>query len=203
MAADASETSSPPADAASPTVDQEVLDETVRIASETKLPIELGSIEITEDGRVATAPAGRPLTFSFLYRDLTFAGEVGPEAGDRMRLVGEFGKLPYTAELPKGRHAIRQLVAASRRNKHTHFFITPTQDIRLAMEIVPAQPKTPVSIVAAVTALLLEALPAVELMLHTLSGGARSLPEDTGAVRSPPKHRRTADRPPKGKSQAA
>ena len=178
MAADASETLPPPAEAGeSQLVDKDALDETVRVASETKLPLELGSIEITEDGRVAAAPAGRPLTFSFLYRDLTFAGEVGPEAGDRMRLVGEFGKLPYTAELPKGRHAIRQLVTASRRNKHTHFFITPDQDIRLAMEIVPPQPKTPVSIVAAVTALLMEAMPAVDLMLETLSNSARSLPK--------------------------
>ncbi|WP_119167846.1 hypothetical protein [Algihabitans albus] len=151
------------------TRDGKDLHEAVRLASESKLPLELGSIEISEDGRVVPSAPGHTLTFSFFYKGLPFAGEVGPESGDSVRLVGEFGKMPFTAELPKGRHAIRQVIADSQRSQRTRFFVTREQDLRLAMEAVPPQPRTPVSIVAAVTALIVEALPGIEAMTDTLN----------------------------------
>ena len=186
----------------------EGLHEAVRVASESRIPLELGSIEITEDGRVAPSAPGRTLTFSFLYKGLPFAGEVGPDAGDSVRLVGEFGKMPFTAELPKGRHAVRQLIAESQRSQRIRFFLTKEQDIRLAMEIVPPQPRTPVSIVSAVTSLLIEALPGVAEMTARLNNqavGATSddLGDTAKAPRSAGREKKRVTVQPKKESTAA
>ena len=169
MAAPASSEPPPSQTESTGTEGEEGLHEAVRLASESKVPLELGSLEITEDGRVVPSAPGRTLTFSFFYKGLPFAGEVGPNAGDSVRLVGEFGKMPFTAELPKGRHAVRQLIAASQRSQRIRFLVTKEQDIRLAMESVPPQPRTPVSIVSAVTALLVEALPGIAEMTGRLN----------------------------------
>ncbi len=162
-------TAAPPSNISVSAGDGAVLQEAVRVATSAQLPLELGSIEVTEDGRVAPSAGGRPLTFSFYYRGLPFAGEVGPQDGATLRLVGEFGKLPFTAEMPQGRRAIRNLVAESQRNPRIRFLITRAQDIRLAMEVTPPKPRTPVGLVAAVAALLLEAQPATQAMTALLS----------------------------------
>jgi hypothetical protein len=146
-----------------------VLHDAVRVASTTKLPLELGSVEMTNDGRMAASGGERALRFSFLYKGLPFRGEVAKTGEALLHLVGDFGKLPYTAEQPECRRTVRKLVADSRGNAGGSFRITGQQDIELSLQIRAIGPRTPVSLVATVAAALLGAIPAIEAMTAALA----------------------------------
>lgn len=149
------------------------LKDAMQVANTTSLPLELGSLDVTQDGRVVARRGSRNLAFSFIYRGLPFAGTLAEPADAPLRLAAEFGKLPFTAELPEGRRRIRQIAVDSQRNPRVRFQITPAQDIRLLLEIRPPRPRTPVGLVAAVAAVLLEAKPHMEAMTAALASASR------------------------------
>ncbi|OAB60381.1 hypothetical protein AY599_15885 [Leptolyngbya valderiana BDU 20041] len=146
-----------------------VLQDAVRVAQVTPLPLELGSVELTEDGRVAPSPGERMLRFSFVYKGLPFRGEVAKAGTGPLRLIGDFGKVPYTVERPDSRRRVRDLVLQGQADPKSRFRISRQQDIHLALEIGAPTPRTPVSIVAAVAAALLGAIPAIEAMAAALA----------------------------------
>jgi hypothetical protein len=150
-----------------------VLRDAVRVATTSQLPLELGSLEVTEDGRVAPRPVHGALSFSFVYRGLPVSGEIDGEPNAKLRLTCQFGKLPYTAELPHGRRRVREMVAESQRTPRARFEVTRSQDVRLSMEIAPPRPRTPVGLVAAIAAVLLDARPKIAEMTAALASSSR------------------------------
>ncbi|MGO1117804.1 hypothetical protein ACTL6U_03835 [Rhodovibrionaceae bacterium A322] len=143
--------------------DEDSLWETLDVASKQTLPLELGSIELTEEGLIQHRESSEPVTFSFKYHNYSFAGELAEHHNGRLRLVGDLGKLPYTAESPEGRNFIRKLSAATSVMPHGKFIITDRQDVRLLAEEELPEPHTPVSFMATAAALLLEFKPFLDL----------------------------------------
>lgn len=128
--------------------------EALEVARREMPPIEVGSVAVEANGRVRARGAEEPITFTFQYRGLPFAGELSDRASGRLRLVGNLGKLPYTIEAPFARRLLRQLVLATHRLARARFHISEEQDVLFIAEAQAPAPHTPVSVIATTTVLM-------------------------------------------------
>lgn len=131
-------------------------------------PIEFGRLGFGTDGQVQRRCADQAIHFSFHYRGISFEGEMQPGQGGRLRLAADLGKLPYTVESAPARRLLRHLVLATQRSDRASFHITAAQDVLFVGETQVPAPRTPVSVVAAVTALTLDFKPFLELIEQVL-----------------------------------
>jgi hypothetical protein len=155
-------------------------------------PIELGRIAVEADGQVRERDSAEPISFSFQYRGLPFAGELRDRASGQLRLVANLGKLPYTIEAPCARRLLRQLVIATHRLARGRFHISEDQDVLFVAEAQAPAPYTPVRVIATVAVLVLAFKPYLELIERAsrLAGPARSA-QSAGAREG----KRKGDRP--------
>lgn len=141
----------------------------LEISREEELPLQLHHVGLTESGEIRRRTRGEDLTFSFIHRGMPFACECKTTGESKLKIVGELGKLPFTAESSAGRRFFRHLETATRTLPRGHFAIINDQDVRLLAEIVPPRGLTPVSIIAALSAVLLEFKPFFELAESVLA----------------------------------
>lgn len=156
------------------------LRDALKAVSTHALPLEVGRLEITEDGSVRERTSGEPLRFAFTYRGVDFAAELGDADDSRLHVSALLGRLPFTAESPIGRRAICDLIAKAGRFADGSLGLTENHEIVLIGDKQPPTPRTPVSIMATVAALILEMRPRLDfvsecmlaLPLETETGGA-------------------------------
>lgn len=141
----------------------------LEISREEELPLQLHHVGLTESGEIRRRTRGEDLTFSFIHRGMPFACECKTTGETNLKIVGELGKLPFTAESSAGRRFFRHLETATKTLPRGHFAIINDQDVRLLAEIVPPRGLTPVSIIAALSAVLLEFKPFFELAESVLA----------------------------------
>lgn len=139
------------------------------LAREQELPLEVGRLSWSHDGVVSLRDGSGGARFSFFFRGLPFSVEVEEGEDLRLVLVGNLGKVPFTAEAPDARRVLKRIAAASQRLPRGTLAITREQDLQLrAVDFVPGR-ATPVRVIATVVALLLDFLPFLDLAEAALS----------------------------------
>ena len=116
----------------------------------------------------ASRDLGLP-SFHFQFAGLPFQAEVVPGASPLVRLKADLGPLPYTIEAPQQRHWMLRIVAASKRLKRGTLAIGEDGMVRLSAETAPASEGGPVAVLAAVTALLLDFKPHLEVVADMMA----------------------------------
>jgi hypothetical protein len=146
------------------------LPSTVAFVADRCFPLHVGEIELNGQGRIRARDDNEPLRFGFAYLGIEFRAEVETESQPRVKLIAEFGKLPYSMEIGDGRGLIRRILAASARVPHAQIGLSEFDDMRLEAESSPPSPFTPVSFMATVTALVLDFRPYLDLLARVPAG---------------------------------
>ncbi|MDH3595190.1 MAG: hypothetical protein OEU09_01890 [Rhodospirillales bacterium] len=141
----------------------------IRLVGEQALPLQVGTVAVTREGRLVPHDHDVPLCFGFVYAGVPFAAEVTAGPTPLVRLTADLGALPYTIECAAARRWILRLIAASGAGKRGRLELTPAKEIRFRAEAVPPAPRTPVSVMATVAALLLEWKPCLALLGELLA----------------------------------
>ncbi len=136
-------------------------------------PFQVGDLEMREDGRIRLRSGDRPRCFAFAYRGADFEArmETSPEA--LITLSAELGKVPYSMEQGTDRRATQRIVEATADLPGGRIEISESQDMSLVATAQPPSPLTPASVMAAITSLLLDFGPYIDLLRETLTGNQR------------------------------
>ncbi|OAN60956.1 hypothetical protein [Magnetospirillum moscoviense] len=107
---------------------------------------------------------GGVIQFTFLYANISFAARYDEgEHGGRLRLVGDVGPLPYSAESPEARAGLAQIIRAAN-DVLGPCFRTAQGRILLGADASIARPVTAVSLIAQVAASLIPAKPYLDVI---------------------------------------
>ncbi len=131
--------------------------------------IEVRSLAVDGQGRLARKPHSTRLEFTFEYRGFLFA--VRMESNDHnghMRFHAHLGNLPYSAESVRRRADALTIVAAAGRALGGRVQTTREQRILLFEEMRFEEPLTPVVLMSSTVRLLLEAQPFLELLAQVV-----------------------------------
>jgi hypothetical protein len=131
-------------------------------------PLRVGEVRIDERGRIRPRDGTVPLRFSFTYRGVQYDAEVETATAPQVRLSAELGKLPYSMEIGAGRRLIRRILRESARASHGRVDLSQSDDMRLEAVAAPPEPFTPASLMATLTALLLDFQPYLDLLGRVL-----------------------------------
>jgi hypothetical protein len=112
--------------------------------------------------RLAPTP---PINFRFQWQGIPFAARVvvTDDGATRLRLVGDLGPVPYSAENPRGRDRLMSLVQWRGAAKPCRFAMGQRQHLNLLGDTDVAAPLTGTAIIAAAAKLLLQARPHLDL----------------------------------------
>ncbi|MDJ0944174.1 MAG: hypothetical protein QNJ30_11945 [Kiloniellales bacterium] len=141
---------------------------TIEALAKRNLPLEFGAVELDDAGRVTRRDPGKPLHVRFHYLGVPFDIEISGAGSDRISLAADLGELPYTAESPLGRHYAQQLVRAAGVLPHGRILIDDRQHLRLEAACPRPSPSTISQVLAAIAAMLLEALPYLRFLTEVL-----------------------------------
>lgn len=109
----------------------------------------LESLPVAADGAIQ---------FDFIFRDLLFAARYSQDGGKGLlRLAGDCGPYPFTAESPEARSGLRQIVSAANDVLGQTFRIRDGRILLAAVTEVPP----PVSVTHVVTAAAVMVVPAI------------------------------------------
>ena len=113
-----------------------------------------------------------PVNFRFRWNDIGFAARLdqGPD-GPRLRLAGDLGPVPYSAEAAEQRYHLLGLVRWTDQTGKGHFTLGMRQHLNLLGEAPVTEPLTGAGIVAATTCFLLHARPYIDLANEQRGGG--------------------------------
>ncbi len=137
-------------------------------------PLQVGDIELDEDGRIRRRSGDQPLRLVFAYRGADFEAriETSPEA--RIALSAELGRIPYSMEQGDGRRVTQRIVEATADIPSGRIEVSETQDMSLMATAQPPLPLTPASVMAAITSLLLDFGPYIDLLRETIAAAERA-----------------------------
>jgi len=135
----------------------------VEVLAQTSSPVEVGEIELTEEGVLRPREPDQPLSFSFIYNGIKFHADVPHDPSQAIHLTATLGVLPYSMENAFGRRAAKAIVA---RAQLPNGRLRIGEQLRVMIELAatPPRPRTPVSVLSTVTALLMEAKPYLDLL---------------------------------------
>jgi len=150
------------------------MDPVVSISEHTEFLDRLGSSlpsELAAFGSVGqdhSATAARPVVLRFAYRDVPFVGRIEHQGAEAiLRLTGEIGPLPFSAEATRRRRrALVTLAAAS--GAALSWRISARQEITVEGTIPLSLPLTPAATVAGAVHLLLRGDRYLSLLLDVL-----------------------------------
>ena len=131
-------------------------------------PFQAGRVELDEDGRIRLRNGGEPLRFVFTYRGADFEARLAAAPEVRLTLFAELGKVPYSMERGNSRRAVRRIVAATADLPSGRIEISASQDMFLQATAQPPHPLTPASVMAAITSLLLDFRPYLDLLREAI-----------------------------------
>lgn len=154
---------------------------TVNMVAKSDRPYQLGDVEIDDEGRLRPRQDGAPIIFGFSYRGLDFMAEIETGGTPRLSLNAELGKLPYRFEAGQRRDSTRRILEATQALPRGAIVLSDSQDMRLSAEIVPPAPLTPANIMAALTAILLDFKPYLDLLHDVLIVPPEPVSESTAS----------------------
>jgi len=139
-----------------------------------RLPLDLRSVRVDEDGRLLARRRQRPLRFSFAWQGLRVAGrcDANRQATDgpaSLRLAAELGRLPYRRDDAEAFAALGAIVTGAR-DVLTDAWgqpmlkITRGRRLLLATELELPAPATAVDLMAATVRVLTAAAPYLALI---------------------------------------
>ena len=142
-------------------------------------PLKVGEFEIDERGRIQPRDDTVPLRLGFAYRGVEYHAEVETVSEPLVRLTAELGKLPYSLEIGEGRRLVRRILDESARASHGRIDLSEGDDIRLEAVSTPPKPFTPASLMATLTALLIDFQPYLDLLGRVLDDARNAKTSDT------------------------
>ena len=141
----------------------------VDLINDQQLPLEIGKLQIDEQGRLASHAHRQPIKFSFRYSHATFDTEVTIDQVARVTLRATLGTLPYSAESVPARRRCLDVLARTQRAGYRGLRLSRHHDVVYSAEAVPPSPVTPGSLIATVTALLLDVRPHLDALSEAKS----------------------------------
>jgi len=172
--------SSQPEDASNLAARQEDLRASVALSAKNGGQFQLGDFEIDENGRLQPRPDGAPIAFGFSYRGVDFMAKIDTGSDPKVSLDAELGKLPYRAEIGERRKLALRIVRAARALPRGKIDLSQALDMHLTAQIEPATPLTPKSILTALTAVLLDFKPYLDLLHEVMLAPQNLEPEIPG-----------------------
>ncbi len=145
-------------------------------------PLKVGEIRVDDRGRIRPRDSTAPLHLGFAYRGVEYHAEVETEPEPRVRLTADLGKLPYSMEIGEGRRLIRRILDESARTSHGRVALSEDDDLRLEAVSTPPEPFTPASLMATLTALLLDFQPYLDLLGRVLDDARRVKTAETAEL---------------------
>jgi hypothetical protein len=121
----------------------------------------------------------RQVAFRFSYREVPCTAISERRDNDSvLRLVCNFGPLPFTAEGAEPRRHVLQAIAAAKSDTGLDWRLSSVQAVVLTGDVPLQQPSTPAAMIAGIVAVLLRADEYFGLLLEILgSGGPVSAPQ--------------------------
>ncbi len=153
------------------------------------LPLDLDAVETLPMG-------GGGAQFDFHYRGIRFAGQcVESDGGATLKLAGDVGRLPFSAEAPAARSGLSFIIMHANGLLGRVFRLVDDR-IVVGREVSVATPVTATALVAAVATVLIPVAPYLDLAaVYFEPGGERLKPEwrvrarPAGAATLPPPRR--------------
>lgn len=155
----------PPCEAAG---EKSYLRSALQLVGEPSVPLEVGAFEVSESEGLRARDRTIPLSFDFTFRGIPFTVRVDSGEGGTLSLTGALGALPFTAQSGAGRKYLQTLIQSTGKLNSGRIALTEKGDILLETETSPPVPRTPVSVMASVVALLLETKPYLEAITEVL-----------------------------------
>ncbi len=130
-------------------------------------------IDAAEKGVADIEMTLSPITFDFVYRDIRMRGRCVPGERDAtLRVVGDIGPLPFTAESPDGRSALWTIIEDANLLFEDPAAAGPFRvtdgRVMLVMERPLTLPVSAVGLVAGIAALLIPIRPYLDLMAEII-----------------------------------
>ena len=155
-------------DRADPAAEPENLRATLAAVAGSDAPFQLGDFEIDDEGRLRPRPDGTPISFGFSYRGVDFMAAVETGPAPRVSLSAELGKLPFRAEVGERRQTARRIVDATQALPRGGISLSESHDMHLSAEMAAPTPLTPSAVMVALTAILLDFKPYLDLLHEVL-----------------------------------
>ena len=126
-------------------------------------PYEVGHLAVSPAGRVAAYPSPCPVAFDFVYRGVPFHADLPGDPESELSLTAVLGVLPYTAETQTGRRATLEILRLARPARG-RFALARGERIQVHFSAPVPRPRTPVTVVATVSCLLVDLRPYLDLL---------------------------------------
>lgn len=128
------------------------------------LPLDLGAV-LDGEGSHALPVCGGVAKFDFGFRDIRFVGQVDPRPnGAHLKLVGDVGPMPFSAESLPARSGLARIVVAAVDVLGGHPLRVNQGRILAGYETDLGQPITATALVAAVSLFLVRLTPYLDLI---------------------------------------
>ncbi len=168
---------SPPENDPTPAAGPEDLRASLALAAKSGGQFKLGDFEIDDNGRLCPRPDGKPISFGFSYLGIDFMAKLDTGEEGRLSLDAELGKLPYRADIGARRKQSLQIVRAARRLPRGGIELSQALDMHFTAALAPISPLTPTAVLAALTAILLDFKPYLELLHEAMLAPLAPEPE--------------------------
>jgi hypothetical protein len=126
-------------------------------------PIEVGHLSVSPAGQVATYPFPYTVAFDFVFHGVPFHAELPNKADAPLTLSAVLGILPYSAETVTGRRATLDILRLAKPARGEITLETGGR-IHARFSAPVPRPRTPVTVVATVSCLLLDVRPYLDLL---------------------------------------
>ena len=130
--------------------------------------LQVGDLEFDEGGRIRLRNGDQPLRFAFAFRGADFEAQIETTPEARITLSAELGNVPYSMEQGANRRITQRIVEATAGLPGGRIEISESQYISLVATAQPPSPLTPASVMAAITSLLLDFGPYIDLLRESL-----------------------------------
>lgn len=118
----------------------------------------------TARSNLAEATPALPINFRFVWQQMGCVARVDKtDKGLRLRLVGDLGPVPFSAESPDTRDRLLELARWSTRSAGCRFTVSPRRHLNLLGELPVTEPLTGAAILSAAVHFLVDARPYVTL----------------------------------------
>lgn len=150
----------------------------VAFIAQQPLPFEAGSLIVSNNGTLRRVPPRNSMRLRFEHFGIPLSAMAWREpAGDgRVRVQGDLGPLPYSVEAPEARKRVLEVLYAARFLDEPLLVLSPKHTIVLCAETAIAEPVTPITVVAAIASLVVDAHPYLELIAEHLAAVPRRRP---------------------------
>lgn len=127
--------------------------------------LSVSNIKLTDEGYLAIFKEPPASQFHFVYKGIPFYGTViGDEAGHELSLWGELGYIPFSAQSPRLRQNVLEIMRAARKLPHARMVQEPGQKILILWQNSLPNPLTPEAMVTEIVRFILESRAFVQLL---------------------------------------